>query len=173
MIFTGKEIVSQVETGDITLEPFSVSQVNPNSYNYRLGKCLKVFIGYVGGKSRFEEISLPEEGYVMEPGRMYLGQTFEKIGSGTYSMSLIGRSSMGRLGLFVQLSANLGHVTSSHQWTLEIVAAMPFRLYPGMIIGQVSFWQVEGDIAPYLGLYGKMSMPTESVLMEKGYDFNR
>src|SRR3989344_114331 len=153
MILTGSKIKEEVAHGSIKISPFSDDQVNPNSYNYRLGSVLKIFKNFDGEKSLFQEILLPEDGYVLQPGQMYLGHTNETIGSSTYAMSLIGRSSVGRYGLFLQVSANLGHTTSEHQWTLEIVAVQPIRVYSGMIIGQVSFWCNFGTIIKYDGQY--------------------
>ncbi|MEU6207619.1 hypothetical protein ABZ814_29020 [Micromonospora musae] len=166
MILTGKEIVRQMELGHIRLDPFTPDAVNPNSYNYRLGPTIKEFDGLDGaGLPTFREVTIPEDGYVLQPGRMYLGHTFELIGSDRYAMSLIGRSSIGRLGLFLQVSADLGHTTSCHQWTLELVCVRPIRLYAGMRIGQVSFWCNQGDFTPYEGLYGRRNQPTESRLL--------
>lgn len=162
MILTGSEIKVSVTEGSITLQPFSHTQINPNSYNYRLGSRIKVFSEFKDGKSRFVEQDIPEKGFILEPGQMYLTKTLEKIGSTTYAMSLIGRSSLGRLGLFLQVSANLGHVGSTHCWTLELVAAKPIRVYQGMIIGQVSFWTNYGEIESYEGLYGNLSEIVES-----------
>lgn len=164
MILTGSKIKEEIESGNITIDPFSADQVNPNSYNYRLGSTLKVFEKFDGKKAIFKEIKIPEEGYILEPKKMYLGHTKEIIGSKEYAMSLIGRSSMGRYGLFLQTSANLGHTTSMHKWTLEIVAVRPIKLYPGMIIGQVSFWKNFGTIQKYDGKYGHLNYPQESYL---------
>ena len=162
MILTGSEIKRCVEGGTITLDPFEFGQVNPNSYNYRLGSTLRMFSEFRDGKSYFKEIKIPKEGFILNKGQMYLARTLEKIGSNTYAMSLIGRSSLGRLGLFLQVSANLGHVGSCHCWTLELVAAYPIRIYPGMIIGQVSFWENYGDVEEYQGYYGEFSNIIES-----------
>lgn len=167
MILTGSKIKEEIENGNITIEPFSPEQINPNSYNYRLGHVLKVFDKFDGDKSVFKEIKIPEEGYVLEPRKMYLSTTKEIIGSSTYAMSLIGRSSMGRYGLFLQCSANLGHTTSRHKWTLEIVSVMPIKLYPEMIIGQVSFWKSYGLIKKYSGKYGFLNHPQESFTSDK------
>ena len=60
-------------------------------------------------------------------------------------MSLIGRSSIGRLGIFLQVDADLGHTGSSHNWTLEIVCCKKVRIYPRMVIGQISFWKNFGN----------------------------
>jgi dCTP deaminase len=93
---------------------------------------------------------------------MYLGHTAEIIGSKEYAMSLIGRSSLGRYGLFLQVSANLGHTCSAHKWTLELVATKAIKIYPGMKIGQVSFWKNFGKVKKYEGKYGHLNHPQES-----------
>ena len=168
MILTGSAIKTAQKRGDIKLVPFDIDQINPNSYNYRLGELLKVYKGMKNGLPVFDDVVIPEKGYVLKPHTMYLGHTKEIIGSKRYAMSLIGRSSMGRLGLFLQVSANLGHTTSCHQWTLELVATKPIRLYPGMIIGQVTFWDNYGDIYyehPFT--YANFSRPTQQVKVEK------
>jgi len=170
MILTGNEIQRQLDKGNILLCPFNSSQLNPNSYNYRLGPFLKVFIKFNGNKSVFKKVRIPKKGYILKPGRMYLGHTEELIGSKKYAMSLIGRSSMGRLGLFLQVSANLGHTNSSHHWTLELVPSIPIRIYPNMIIGQVSFWTNRGEIKKYTGKFGKYNLPQEAM---NRYDINR
>ena len=164
MILTGSEIYKEVMKGNIYLEPFSRDQLNPNTYNYRLGETLKKFTYFDGEKSIFSTIKIPNNGYLLSSGQMYLGQTMEIIGSKKYTTSLIGKSSLGRLGLLLQLSANLGHTGIKHQWTLELYAALPIIIYPKMIIGQVSFWTNYGDVSPYSGEYGKFSIPQESIL---------
>lgn len=163
MILTGSEIVRLRNNGEITIEPFSESMVNPNSYNYRLGEVLKIPNESEDG---FKDYIIPEEGFVMTPHTLYLGHTYEKLGSSTHSMSLIGRSSIGRLGLFLQVSANLGHTGSCHCWTLELVATKPIRLYPKMRIGQISFWENNGLVSPYTGGYTRYDAAQESK-MEK------
>ncbi|MFD8718527.1 deoxycytidine deaminase [Streptomyces sp. NPDC059629] len=161
MILTGPRIEQEREAGRIVVEPFSPDAVNPNSYNYRLGSTVKCYDADTGSFVAFE---LPEDGHVLTPHRMYLGHTAEVIGSDTYAMSLIGRSSMGRLGLFLQVSANLGHTTSCHRWTLEMVATRPLRIYPGMLIGQVSFWCNTGSLRPTTAFYARFDEPQESTL---------
>ena len=144
MILTGDEIASAVDGGAITIEPFSRQLMNPNSYNYRLGEQLVVIDDSVidlHGKAHTHEIIIPEEGIELQPGIIYLGHTLETIGSDSYVPSLIGRSSLGRLGMFLQITADLGHLGTRHRWTLEITVVQPLRVYPRMIVGQVSFWQ--------------------------------
>ncbi len=162
MILTGNKIEKEIQVGNIVIKPFCADQINPNSYNYRLGSSLKVFDRFDNEKAVFKEVKIPVSGYVLETGKMYLANTKEIIGSSKYAMSLIGRSSIGRYGLFLQVSANLGHTTSEHKWTLEIVATLPIKLYPGMIIGQVSFWKNFGAVKKYDGQYGHLNHPQES-----------
>jgi dCTP deaminase len=152
MILTGKAIQEAWESGDIHLEPFSDLQINPNSYNFRLSPSLFAFSGGTAAEqpSRFE---IPEGGYVLRPGLLYLGVTDEVIGSRSYVMTLLGRSSLGRLGLFLNVTADLGHVGASSRWTLELTVVQPLRVYPRMRIGQVAFWEVDGDLRHYTGRY--------------------
>ena len=160
MILTGLEIKKSVESGKIQIDDFSPERVNPNSYNYQLGSVLKVFNTET---NRFEHSTVSENGFVLEPRMTYLGHTKERIGSEAYAMRLIGRSSLGRLGLFLQVSADLGHTRSFHKWTLELVALRPIRLYPDMTIGQVSFWTNLGDVPEMPTTYSNFNEPMECV----------
>lgn len=166
MILTGPEIQQAVTQGDIVLDPFDPSLLNPNSYNYRLAPFIKVLdrpiLDGLDCDQNPREIELPQAGMVFIPRRVYLGSTVETIGSDHYVTSLIGRSSLGRLGVFLQVSADLGNLGAVHKWTLEIVVAQPVRLFPGMQVGQVSFWQATGDRLPYGGYFGRYSHPVQS-----------
>ncbi len=168
MILTGKEIMNQYIAGNIVIKPFLEENINPNSYNYRLGNSIKVFSKMNGDTPIFIEKKIPKNGFCLEPNILYLANTLEVIGSKKYAMSLIGRSSIGRLGLFLQISANLGHTTSKHQWTLELIACKKIRIYPNMVIGQVSFWDNKGDFSEYRGVYGNIDRIQESLV----YDIN-
>jgi dCTP deaminase len=167
MILTASEIKLEQGKGGIVIEPFDAESLNPCSYTYRLGPELGVPDIAEDGTVTFTTITIPPEGYVLQPHRMYLGHTMEVIGSSNYAMSLVGRSSLGRLGLFLQVSANLIHVGAQHQITLELVAALPLRLYAGMDIGEISFWETIGEKKPYSGGYSAHNAPTASRLMEK------
>src|SRR5260221_2816226 len=125
MILTGKAIERAVEKGDIVIEPFDQKLINPNSYNYRLfQKVLKL-----SRDTYFDEFTLDSSGLVLEPGVLYLGATFEVVGSAKYVTTLLGRSSMGRLGLFLNVTADLGHAGSVSRWTLEMKVGQPLRIY--------------------------------------------
>lgn len=152
MILTGLEIKKQVFKKNIVIEPFNENQVNPNSYNYRISDKIMILPDDFE-KNQEEYIKIPEEGYLLQPNNVYLSTTHEVIGSDDYVVSLIGRSSIGRLGLFLQISADLSNLGSIHKWTLEIVCTQPIKIYPNMILGQVSFWKPKGKITLYEGEY--------------------
>lgn len=164
MILTGSEIKKKVLNGEIHIRSFILENINPNSYNYRLGYDL-----YELDKSKlidakrpvsFKKIKLTNRGYTLKPGRLYLSHTYEEIGSDKYLTILIGRSSVGRLGLFLQITSDIGHIGSKHCWTLELYVVQPLVVYPLMKIGQVSFWTVKGkNELNYVGKYQKYSTP--------------
>ncbi|KAJ1683621.1 hypothetical protein LUZ63_021158 [Rhynchospora breviuscula] len=169
MILTGPEIERRVGEGSIVIDPFDPSLINPNSYNYKLGAILrestppKTKSGTENARAWVEH-RIPGDGFVLMPKRYYLANTMEMIGSREFVPILIGRSSIGRLGMFLQISADLGHLGAVHKWTLEIVVVQPLRVYSGMRIGQVSFWRPSGDIAPYSGYFGTHSHPASTPL---------
>lgn len=147
MILTNLEIIKQVNKNNIQISPFSTNLLNPNSYNYRLNYELLEFDTILDAKTKtnFKKIILSPNGYILQPGKLYLGSTYEKIGSTKFVTQLIGRSSVGRLGLFLQITAPLGHVGTYHNWTLELKVVQPLRIYPLMKIGQISFWKIKGN----------------------------
>ncbi len=166
MILTGSEIRKQVKSGTIVIDPFNLDSLNPNSYNYRLGEYYAVLsTADVVDSSRppiLEMQHIPAEGLVLLPNALYLCSTLEVIGSVDYVTRLIGKSSLGRLGLYLQISADLGHQGSIHQWTLELRCVRPLKIYAGMVIGQVTFWRPQGERLEWFGYYASFNAPTAS-----------
>jgi dCTP deaminase len=150
MILLRSAISAAVHTGDIVIRPFEPQSLNPNSYNYRIGPEL---LAWSPLRRQFGRIRFPGSGLLLNPGQLYLGSTLEHIGSRKYATLLLGRSSIGRLGLFVNITADLGHVGSEGQWTLELRVIQPLRIYPRQTIGQVSFWVSTGRRTLYDGSY--------------------
>jgi dCTP deaminase len=173
MILSGLKIKEEVKKGNIDIEPFNEDLLNPNSYNYRLGNELLEVIDDVIDpikKTKYRRIKLTNEGYVLKPHRLYLGSTVEKIGSSKYVPQLIGRSSLGRLGLFLQVTAPLGHIGCNHSWTLELKAVQPLKIYPNMRIGQVTFWVLDGEktYTYETGKYNHYTKPHISMYYKNG-----
>lgn len=156
MILTGPEIKKEVEQGKIHIRPFLEENINPNSYNFRLGNKLKVYTEKVldaAVENNFVEIEIPEEGLVLEPNKLYLGHTIEEMGSDYYAPTMQARSSVGRLGLYIYLNSGLGDIGFKKQWTLELQVIHSLKVYPGMKVGQMLFWKPQGDIYLYQGKY--------------------
>ncbi|MFI0717510.1 dCTP deaminase [Streptomyces sp. NPDC021224] len=165
MILTGPEIAVAAGDGRLRITPFDLDQVNPNSYNVRLGTTLLVYADDVLDAHRpnhTRRIEIGTEGHVLEPGQLYLGHTVERVGSDTFVPLLFGRSSVGRLGLFVEITAPIGDIGFHGQWTLMLSPIRPLRVYPGMKIGQVMFFVAVGPITPYVGKYQSAEGPKPS-----------
>jgi dCTP deaminase len=108
--------------------------------------------------------TIPAEGVILQPNRLYLGETLEIIGSEQHACELYGTLSVAALGVWIQVSAPLGHTGAIVRWTLEIRVAQPIRVHPGMQIGKVAFWEVRGEVVPYRGRYANSVAVTQSRL---------
>ncbi|WP_329128281.1 dCTP deaminase [Streptomyces caniferus] len=165
MILTGPEITAAEVDGRLRITPFDAAQVNPNSYNVRLGPTLLTYKAPVLDAHRSNpthRIEIGADGYVLKPGQLYLGHTVEQVGSDTFVPLLFGRSSVGRLGLFVEITAPIGDIGFHGQWTLMLSPIRPLHVYAGMKIGQIMFFVAVGPITPYSGKYQAASGPKPS-----------
>ncbi len=151
MILSGKEIGARIGK-DIFIEPFSKKQLNPNSYNLKLHNELLVYEDKVldmKKDNKASKIIIPPEGLVLEPGKLYLGRTLEYTKTESCVPMLEGRSSIGRLGLYIHVTAGFGDVGFSGYWTLEIHCIQPIRIYPEVEICQIYYHTIEGDFEGY------------------------
>lgn len=151
MILSGKQIKKKLGK-ELFIEPFEERQLNPNSYNLKLNNELLVYeetLLDMKKENKARKIIIPEEGLVLEPNRLYLGRTVEYTRTEGHVPMLEGRSSVGRLGLFVHVTAGFGDVGFSGYWTLEIFCVQPIRVYPGIEICQIYYHSIEGDYDTY------------------------
>ncbi len=151
MILTGPEIQKRLDK-DITITPYDPKLLNPNSYNLRLSPDLLVYKEFpldMKKDNPVEKLHIPEEGILLEPGKLYLGRTLEFTETKNLVPMLEGRSSIGRLGLYVHVTAGFGDVGFAGYWTLEMHCVHPIRVYAGVQICQVFYHTVEGDIVEY------------------------
>ena len=163
MILTGLEIRRQVELGKIQISPFRPEQVNPASYDLRLGED---FLQYATPykqplDAKAENATTPgklfEHGRILVPGQLYLMHTVEVIGTKDYVTVIDGKSSIGRLGIIVHLTAGYGDPGFFGQYTLEVSVVQPVRVYAGMRFCQARFQTVMGQLAQYDGNYANDS----------------
>jgi dCTP deaminase len=179
VILLKSAILEGVRSGDIYINPYDEDQVGPNSYDVRLGDTLKIYDlspedylarglqlldadgnPIVVQKPTFLDpkapvlptldVHIPPEGLVLHPSLFYLGHTIEKAGSDKYVPHITGRSSIARLGLEIHQTAGFGDIGYKAQWTLELKASVPVKVYPGMKIGQVYFEEGLGEVGENL-----------------------
>ncbi len=108
------------------------------------------------------ELEIPEKGIMLRPGILYLGTTIECIGSNAFVPIVEGRSSIGRLGLHVHVTAGFCDLGFKGQITLEIHVIHPIRVYAGVPICQAYFLKPEGEIELYKGRYRDQKGPVPS-----------
>lgn len=175
MILTGKKIIEEVENNKIEISPFDKNRVTTNSYDLSLGKTIiRYTCGVIDPKKEasYEEIAIPEDGLVLKAGDFVLGHSNERIGSDFYVPLIHGKSGTARMGLFVHVTADLIDIGSHGVSTFQLYATLPVRLYPGMLIAQVSFWVPFGDIILYKGKYQNSKGPLPS-LGYKDYKYGK
>jgi dCTP deaminase len=146
MILSGKEIEKRIGQ-DIIIKPYSPAQLNPNSYNLRLHNELMVYDHHeldMKKENTASKLIIPEEGLLLEPHKLYLGRTLEFTETKSHIPMLEGRSSIGRLGMFIHVTAGFGDVGFSGFWTLEIFVIQPLRIYPGVEICQIYYHNIDG-----------------------------
>jgi dCTP deaminase len=96
-----------------------------------------------------ETITIPPEGLLLESNKLYLGRTQEFTETQNLVPMLEGRSSVGRLGLFIHVTAGFGDVGFKGYWTLEIFCVQPVKIYAGVEVCQVYFHTIEGEHENY------------------------
>ncbi|MCE2441492.1 MAG: dCTP deaminase [Candidatus Latescibacteria bacterium] len=151
MILSGKMIHERIGK-DIAIEPFDPARLNPNSYNLSLADELVMYEDDVldmKKNSPTRSIRIPGDGFELQPRTLYLGRTAEFTRTDNHVPMLEGRSSVGRLGLFVHVTAGFGDVGFDGYWTLEMFCIHPVRIYPNVEICQIYYHTLDGDFDTY------------------------
>ena len=86
---------------------------------------------------------------MLQPNQLYLGRTVERTETHNLVPMIEGRSSIGRLGLFVHVTAGFGDVGFCGYWTLEMFAVQPVRIYAGVAICQIFYHDIHGSFTEY------------------------
>ena len=175
MILSGKEIKKQVKEGSIAIEPFTDDQINPNSYNLRLHPDLLVYdndILDMREKNSASPLVIPEDGLLLEPHKLYLGRTVERTSTDKYVPMLEGRSSVGRLGLFIHITAGFGDIGFDGFWTLEIFCVQPIRIYSGLEICQIFYHTIDGDFDLYRSKKYQSNKGVQPSMLYKDFEEN-
>lgn len=152
MILSGIEIKKRLGK-DIFIDPFDEKALNPNSYNLKLYNELMIYDETeldMKKEHKTKTIEIPQEGLVLEPRKLYLGRTLEHTRTERLVPMLEGRSSVGRLGLYIHVTAGFGDVGFSGFWTLEIHCIEPIKIYPFVEICQIYYHTIEGEYEKYI-----------------------
>lgn len=171
-ILTDAAILRALRRGEIVISPFDRAALGGNSYDVHLSPYLRTYAepGYVltppatGADAQppwpgpldckrahqTYDFEIPAAGFLLRPGILYLARTLEYTEAHRYIPILDGKSSMGRLGAWIHITAGYGDIGFCGGWTLEIVVVHPIIVYPGMPIGQLRFHSVRGRLLqPY------------------------
>ena len=152
-MLTGEHIKKEVKKGNIIIDPFDEKRLNPNSYNVRLHPDMYVYTEFplrMDRLNKYESIRIGLNGYLLEPGKLYIGRTVEETATDKYIPMIDGRSSGGRLGISVHVCAGFGDIGFKGTWTLEITVVHPLIILPYSEIAQVSFYTPYGKIGDRL-----------------------
>jgi dCTP deaminase len=177
MVLNREEIIAGIEDGSIVIDPYNVENVGTNSYDVHLGKYLAVYnYGELDAKKHNTTTGfvMPEEGFVIQPGTLYLGVTAEYTETHDCVPFLEGKSSTGRLGINIHATAGKGDVGFCNHWTLEISCIHPVRIYAGMPIGQLIYFRTNPTASSYSTKVGakytaKSAMPVESMMWKNKF----
>ncbi|MGB7327454.1 MAG: dCTP deaminase [Rubripirellula sp.] len=151
MLLSGDEIRRR-HSDSIRIEPFDESRLNPNSYNLSLHNELLVYEEVVldaASPSRYRRLEIPDEGLTLQPNQLYLGRTVEFTETHGVVPMLQGRSSLGRLGLFVNPGGSMGDEGYCGTWTLQMYCVQPVRIYAAMEVCQICYLGLEGTCQGY------------------------
>ena len=147
MILSDKLIKENIDNGNILIEPYDEKYLGSNSYDVHLSKYFATYVDAILDCKKHNEIRhfiIPETGFVLEPGSLYLASTVEYTETHNLVPILEGCSSGGRLGLFIDITAGFGDSGFCNHWTLELTVVKPLIVYPNMKIGQI-FYNTTGE----------------------------
>ena len=154
MLMSDRDIRASIEAGEIGLEPLEMSLLQPSSFDVRLDRFFRLFdnhkYAYIDPAEDQSDLTHlvevdPKEAFILHPGEFVLGSTYEFVTlPDNIAARLEGKSSLGRLGLLTHSTAGFvdpgfkGHVTLE----LANVSNLPIKLWPGMKVGQLCFFQL-------------------------------
>ncbi len=147
MILSDTKILEEIGRGSIVIRPFRRDSLGTNSYDVHLGPYLAVYRnGAIDARrpNPVREFRIPREGFVLVPGQLYLGVTAEYTETHGFVPFLEGKSSVGRLGIDIHSTAGKGDEGFCNYWTLEMSVKLPVRVYAGMPVGQLIYFELSG-----------------------------
>lgn len=178
MILSDSKIQEAIKNGTIKIDPFRPSCLGSNSYDVHLGSILGLYKDSILDAKKHNTIeffNIPESGFVLQPSEFYLGVTEEYTETHAHVPFLEGKSSVGRLGIDIHATAGKGDVGFCNYWTLEISVKKPVRIYGGMPIGQLIYFEVSGQVNTHYQIKSSakynevLPQPVESMMWKNSF----
>lgn len=168
-----REILAAIEARIIVIEPFDREALGTNSYDVHLASTLLTYApvyeaskrprddAYYGSPPMLTKVEKPldvkearvtiehvigDDGFVLQPNELYLASTVEYTETHRHVPILNGKSSLGRLGLSIHVTAGTGDVGFCNHWTMELFVIKPLRVYAGMPVGQLLWHTTSGAL---------------------------
>lgn len=175
-----RDIRAEIEAGRIGLEPLDMELLQPSSMDVRLDRFFRLFdnhkYAYIDPREEQADLTqlvevAADEAFILHPGEFVLGSTYEYVSlPDNIAARLEGKSSLGRLGLLTHSTAGFVDPGFTGHVTLELanVSNLPIKLWPGMKVGQLCFFQLSSACetpygsAKYLSRYLGQRGPTAS-----------
>ncbi|MGQ4537622.1 dCTP deaminase [Dermabacteraceae bacterium P7074] len=176
MLLSDRDIRAAIDSGRIALDPFTPEMIQPSSMDVRIDRFFRLFNNHrysvIDPAEQQDELTrlievAPDEPFVLHPGEFVLASTYEVVTLGDdVAARLEGKSSLGRLGLLTHSTAGFIDPGFSGHVTLELsnMATLPIKLWPGVKIGQLCFFNLsspaenpygsEANLNRYLGQRG-------------------
>ena len=166
MILTSEQIYNFIGKNQIIIEPFYKTNLGTVSYKFHIDNQILKISNDVDSKKECKpkNIIMNKVGYKLQPNNIYLCNTYEKMGSYIFAQKIFGIKKISSLGMYLDISANLGHSGCITKWTLELRVLHDLMIYPYQSIGQITFWVLDGIHEMYKGKYNNKSMPLISKL---------
>jgi dCTP deaminase len=154
MILSDRSILEEIKAGRIEIDPFDEACIQPSSIDLHVDRKFRTFHNarypFIDVKKEMPELTelIEVEGknpFILHPGEFVLGSTLERVRLPHDLVArLEGKSSLGRLGLLIHSTAGYVDPGWDGYLTLELsnVANLPITIYPGMKIGQISFFRL-------------------------------
>ena len=169
MILSDGDIRKELAAGRIVIEPFDAADVQPSSVDLHVDRTFRVFANsrypFIDVRQPMPDLTevveiLDDDPFILHPGEFVLGSTLERVALPDDLVArLEGKSSLGRLGLLIHSTAGYVDPGWDGYLTLELsnVANLPITIYPGMKIGQISFFRLSSPAEVPYGAEGTRS----------------
>jgi dCTP deaminase len=169
MILSDRSIREEIEQGRIEVDPFDERCLQPSSIDLHVDRTFRTFHNarypFIDVKVDMPDLTelVEVEGdnpFILHPGEFVLGSTLERVRLPDDLVArLEGKSSLGRLGLLIHSTAGYVDPGWDGYLTLELsnVANLPITIYPGMKIGQISFFRLTSAAERPYGAAGRGS----------------